>query len=832
MRKVLVFLFSLGLLAGFADYSSAQEAKEIKCSGKVIDDQGKVIAGAKVTLFNLSIVMETFDYEVKPVQEVITKADGAFSLKMVIDDNNLTNQSIVIVDKEGLALGWANWLRSKSLEVDITLGEPKILTGKIVDESGKPLSDAEVSTSFMMIQDNRQPRYMIGKAAQGLFSSRTDAEGKFTIKRVPADASAEFTVKKSGRATISTFDPTKFSGGKLQYAPGQADIKIESPVETKITGIVVEKGTDKPVAGVGLMAVKGRNQPNLGAKPVVSKDDGTFTVGSLVPGKHILQLVPTIERITDWVAEPVEVTTEPAGTKSGIKIEVTKGGLLEVVVTDAVNKKPVEKAGVSIGGEQNSQGFHVQSDKDGLAQIRLLPGEYKIQGVYKEGYSRGTQQQSVTIEDNKTTRIEIQIAGKPKVTGVVRDQAGKPVKGANVRVWPMSGRGETMSDADGKFEVNWDPRGWGGPQEEIEYYIIVRQKQRNLAAAVEIEENTKKLDVKLVDGITFVGKVVDVEGKAITGAKITVSLRAGNRSSSITDWQKGGAVTDADGKFELNAIPPEHKYSITARVEGYGKKRLEVSTDDAIDNRLDTGKFTLKTANLSVTGVVVDVDDKPVAGARIHCYGQEQPDSHNTNIQTDAAGKFIIEKVCEGKLNISVSVQGEKRLHGYTNTEGGATDVKVIVTESGSPRRSFVPKQPPSLVGKPLPGFAGLKLQVDAKQVKDKMLLVCFFDRQSRPSRHCMKMLVQQAQKLQEKGIVVIAVQASKIGQKELNDWVKKLNIQFPVGMIESNEEKTRFAWGVKALPWLILTDKQHIVQSNGFALGELDEKLKQISGN
>jgi len=38
-----------------------------------------------------------------------------------------------------------------------------------------------------------------------------------------------------------------------------------------------------------------------------------------------------------------------------------------------------------------------------------------------------------------------------------------------------------------------------------------------------------------------------------------------------------------------------------------------------------------------------------------------------------------------------------------------------------------------------------------------------------------------------------------------------------------------RFYWGVKSLPWLILSNKQHIVQAEGFALSELDEKIQEI---
>jgi len=47
--------------------------------------------------------------------------------------------------------------------------------------------------------------------------------------------------------------------------------------------------------------------------------------------------------------------------------------------------------------------------------------------------------------------------------------------------------------------------------------------------------------------------------------------------------------------------------------------------------------------------------------------------------------------------------------------------------------------------------------------------------------------------------------------------------------MIQGDEEKIRFTWGVKFFPWLILTDKQHIVQADGFSINELDEKIAQL---
>jgi len=131
-----------------------------------------------------------------------------------------------------------------------------------------------------------------------------------------------------------------------------------------------------------------------------------------------------------------------------------------------------------------------------------------------------------------------------------------------------------------------------------------------------------------------------------------------------------------------------------------------------------------------------------------------------------------------------------------------------------------------SLKDKPLPDIKQFAVVQDPNQTKDKMILVCFFDMNQRPSRNCLLQLSKRAQELMAKDVVVVAVQASKVDDSVLKDWVEKNNIPFPVGMIQGDEEKIRFTWGVRSLPWLILTDKEHIVCAEGFALAELDEKL------
>jgi hypothetical protein len=133
-------------------------------------------------------------------------------------------------------------------------------------------------------------------------------------------------------------------------------------------------------------------------------------------------------------------------------------------------------------------------------------------------------------------------------------------------------------------------------------------------------------------------------------------------------------------------------------------------------------------------------------------------------------------------------------------------------------------------MGKPLPELDGIKLNFSVEQIKDKAILLCFFDMNQRPSQNCIQQLSTRAKELTAKDIVAVAVQAPNVDGSVLNEWAENNNITFPVGMVRGDEEKARFSWGVRSLPWLILTDKRKTIRAEGFGIDMLEEKLKQIS--
>jgi hypothetical protein len=186
--------------------------------------------------------------------------------------------------------------------------------------------------------------------------------------------------------------------------------------------------------------------------------------------------------------------------------------------------------------------------------------------------------------------------------------------------------------------------------------------------------------------------------------------------------------------------------------------------------------------------------------------------------------KFTINFVPSIPLNIGQIIESKQYDTVYINPQPGET-YKVRIEDKD---RSIAERVWPSLLGKALPDFKGIETDFTPEQYKDKMILTCFWDMNQRPSRNCMSQLAGRSEQLREKGVILVAIQASKVDENALDQWGRKYNISsFPMGIVRADEKETLFAWGVKSLPWLILTDRKHIVRAEGFGMSELDEKLK-----
>jgi protocatechuate 3,4-dioxygenase beta subunit len=668
-----------------ADQSTAgASTAQIALAGRVIDSQDRPVEGATVTLYQMTPDVTASSPKIETVQEKITGADGQYSFTLAPGIGPYWARFLV-VRKEGLALGWGVWRKPADQRLDIVLGEPKDLAGHVVDEQGQPIAEAQVDIVLAMM-GKAQDRHLL--AAPSLFNTKTDSQGRFLFTNMPAEATFEFSVRKSGRVTLSTFARVIFgdSSGEMdiaqvlsgniryQFSPSQTDIRLVLPQEARIEGLVIEKTSGKLISGVKVTTRSDQMRHGfVSPDPVPTAEDGTFRIGGLAAGRHTVQLAMARGAVAEWVVEPVEVDLRADETKTGIRLELMKGGTIEVLVRDAAGQ-PLAKTNVRIHHTQRDQSYYGGTDTNGLARIRVPPGQYRVSEPFRPGYLLRMRDEHVAIADGQTKRVEFTLGVRPKVSGTVRDEAGKPLAGVRIQVMPSVGEAAT-TDADGKFALSWDSG--LGKRDGATFVLMARDPGRNLAETVEINEQMDTLDLRLKPGTILMGTVVNHEGKPLPGAQIFVDLRDLDGSGLWGRIEQ--ATTGEDGTFEVQAIPVGRQYEVTATAKGYGTQDVSLHASRLTPDRQDVGQFKLPLADLSISGIVVDEEGKPVADATVHIFDGSLP--RHGEVRTDAEGKFTIQGVPAGPSLLVARTRGPTYLHGSIRANGGATGARIVVSK-------------------------------------------------------------------------------------------------------------------------------------------------------
>ena len=316
----------------------------------------------------------------------------------------------------------------------------------------------------------------------------------------------------------------------------------------------------------------------------------------------------------------------------------------------------------------------------------------------------------------------------------------------------------------------------------------------------------------------------------------------------ITEIAPKVKTTDSEGKFEIewenlyNASPANPRASyLIARDEGrnlYAIERFR-KPDQKFDLILKPG--------LTLAGKIVDQNGKGVnnAGIKIRIKGIDGTDGidggyiystiRDSNIvQSMEDGTFEINAIPKDLIyNFLVSAKGYGRAYAgelsSIHAENNHIDIGTIVLPFSGNSFSGVgtKKRNSLLIGKELPDLNNFYKKKKLPDLENRSVIICFFDIEQRPSRNYILELSKKVEELKAKQIEVLLIHTSKIESIYIDNWLKENNISFTIGMIEKEYEQTKFNWGIKALPWLILTDKEHVVTDEGFSINDLDEKIK-----
>ncbi len=551
-------------------------------------------------------------------------------------------------------------------------------------------------------------------------------------------------------------------------------------------------------------------------EPVLSGADGAFRMTGLAPGLYAIRILCDTNAIPGWVAESGWLSVRTGETSRDVQISATRGGFLKVLVLAEGGRAPVAQAHINV----LSQAYLVylaeaDADDSGRALLRLPPGEYRVSASKNGAWCADM---FVAVELNETNGVELQLNARPKTTGIVRDPAGVPAPGLPVAVLPgdyrVPGSGKTTTDANGGYEVSWNPLQFGRVFNSS--CILVQDTARNLAVVRKIDENTTALELRLEPGLVVAGRVQDANGLPLANATVQVMPKTGRMSGDFES-----SATDSQGRFSLTALPADLNYFMTATAKGYGGLTHDLPKSTLQTNRVELEPFVLRLADRYVSGQVVDAQDKPIAGAWVFFSGEGQQSKDPAC--ADGEGRFMFDEVCAGQVVLTSNTLDAR---GGVRAQGGDTNIVLKLIALRGPRPA-APDSRATLIGHPLPELASLGLTADNAPVGTPILL-CLFDLGQRPSRRCLRLLAEQGDQSRQKGLTVLAVQTAGPTSESFKQWKDSNPMPFPVGRVTEEPGQAKWAMNVKSLPWLILTDAKHHVVAEGFLLEELGEKLKR----
>lgn len=556
-------------------------------SGRVVDDAGKPVAGARV----LVVASDTgFDGDSRYIGESRTGADGAFAVPDAPEGTR-----VILVRAPGFIPVTRVQIEARPDE-KISLQRGGTVKGMVIDGSGKPAAGVIVTAEEVAAQ--------------------TDSQGNFRMTGLSAGTHRLQALWKEDFAALK--DSVRVRKGEET----EANLKLR--LGSAIPGTVVEEGTRKPVAGVRVAAYASTGFGGFARRRAerMARTDarGRFRLPGLAPARYAVQAVKE-----GYLSASVAGVNASGQSVPPTNLALRKAASISGKVTDAKGQ-PVAGARVRITREMGmrrllrgavsnpgallgAQG--VLTVADGTFRLRGLEPERNLSvEAAKSGYATA-RKPGVSVKAGDAVKdVALVVRRGLEARGKVVDAQGQPVAGAELRAvhredGMMGGarvqmrlmgmdrdKPDMVTGNDGAFVLKGLEAG------QYTLGIAGEGFARKTVPSLEVKAAGENIwpPVTLVAGAPIAGLVRDSAGGPISGAQIfAIDVGSGGRPQNGT--------SDADGKFRLEGFTAERPILINVTAQGYAALQKNV-TPPASDIAL-----VLKTAG-TVRGRVEDADTK------------------------------------------------------------------------------------------------------------------------------------------------------------------------------------------------------------------------------
>ena len=609
----------------FSAAMAENPSEKLTFSGRVVDSDGEPVADAEVRY--------SVQYSVKstpPKSVAQTTVDGMFKFEFPRSELKGSERVDIVAVHPNHAFGWRNLPPKSATKVEIQLATPAVISGKIMDEAGKPIQTGEAWIGLLSSSDRllgAHVSYLLRDAIP-IPHAKSDPSGEFVIRGLPQGGRTILYVQGRGYAKEGNQGVQVGTEGLTYRLKREA--RIEGNLSYTDTGEAVQDAT---------VALQGVHPTDAWEHAGVDVD-GKYFLKNLAPGTYNLFLFEGPEGWTAAANERLEIVE--GQTVSNLDLTLVRGGFITGRVTDADTGEPIANHHISFYDaarpESLAVSHRVKTDETGSYRFHAAPGGALVYTSAQHGYQdTGRIRRSVHVVESKTAVVDFQFTKGIELNGQILTETGDPVSGA--RVTDISGRYGSFheygkSDKRGEFTI----RGLRATQK---LSLKAEHSGLRLRGTAEVEiESGESLEIRMkpYELVRVSGRVVNPKGEPIPSVNIDRMRWDPERHKGVSSTV---AVTDGDGWFRgINLIVGD-QYEIYARTEGYRKARTELFTATTEMNQISDLVLQPAGGPYFIEGRITDTSGKPVNGARLIASQQSQ----HWETLTDANGDYRLENL-------------------------------------------------------------------------------------------------------------------------------------------------------------------------------------------
>jgi protocatechuate 3,4-dioxygenase beta subunit len=639
-------------------------------TGRVLDSGGNPVPGTKVVWEAYRADEETLVDETRgaapvPLGETATDSEGRF--RVTLDKPGVEVAIRVLPGALAGALLPGPYDSSEDVEIDdIELPAAEKVSGRVTDETGKPVSGAKIrARSGSLFEEDDVVRYA---------ETTTGADGAFSIANAPGK-SGSLSVRAPGYAPSSQFSMRRTGLANVTLASGGT-----------VSGTVLDPA-GKPAEGAIVLS---------GSLAARSDASGTYRLGGVPRGTQTMEAVGKGD-----LAARNDAVRVKKGETAEVTLRLARSASVTGSVIDEKTRRPLSGVRVSASTgrfsfrENEAPSRRARTDAKGKFRIAgLAARRYSIKAS-KADYLSATMPGIVAAVSAPGT-VAIALAKAAGVSGRVTDEKGAPVAGTRVRFVSEQGvrailrggpaaflgRPGVGTGPDGGFRL----RGLA-PEKNLTLeatrpgYVPARRPGVNLRAG----EVLKDVSLVLRRGLEARGRVVDAAGQPIAGAEIRLSRpeRGGSRFllaiGGMGDREKPDASSGPDGSFRVAGLEAG-EYALAFSREGYAPKRVP-SVAVQVEGPNDWAPVVLS-AGVAIAGVVRNGKGDAVVGAQVFSFGEGMG---MRDTSTDPQGQFRLDGFgADRAVNLSVRAEGYAALH--RSVTPPAEDLSLVLKTTGTIR--------------------------------------------------------------------------------------------------------------------------------------------------